>query len=97
MDKRKALIIGGAGLLILLLGLLAFFLLKSPGDGAAPAEDPAAAKRANIMTLARDYMEQHEFQRALDLLDGLLIEDANDQEVRDLQGQDHPGEESLGG
>ena len=84
MDKRKAMIIGGAALLILLLGFLAFFILKSPGKGGG-AEDPFAAKRTNIMTLAQDYLDQHEFQRALDLLDGLLIEDATDQEARDLR------------
>ncbi|MEJ5188808.1 MAG: hypothetical protein WHT84_06320, partial [Breznakiellaceae bacterium] len=44
-----------------------------------------AAKRANTLALARDYIERAEYQRALNLLDALLIENAQDDEVRSLR------------
>jgi tetratricopeptide (TPR) repeat protein len=83
-EKRRALIIGGAVLLLILMGLLAWFVLKSPG-GTEGQIDPGSSKRNNIIVLAQDYLDQHEFQRALDLLDGLLIEDSADQEARTLR------------
>jgi hypothetical protein len=43
------------------------------------------AKRQNILRLAREYIEAGEFRRALDLLDGLFIEDPQDPLVRELR------------
>jgi len=47
--------------------------------------DRDAVRRANKLALARDYFEVGEYQRALDLLDEILIEDAGDQEARELK------------
>ena len=81
MDRKKILIIAGAVVAVLLIGGLLWWLLRSPsGSG-----DEGPSKRDNIITLAREYMERDEYQRALDLLDGLLIEDASDEEARELR------------
>jgi hypothetical protein len=45
------------------------------------------AKRQNMINLARDYIAQAEFDRALDLMDRLLIEDSNDQEAKDVRDE----------
>ncbi|GAB1481520.1 hypothetical protein MASR2M78_03350 [Treponema sp.] len=76
-DKKKVfLIVGGALLILALLGTGIFFATSS--------SKPSRA-RQNTLILAKDYVERGEFQRALDLLDKLLIEDASDEEARALR------------
>jgi len=86
-DNRKSktgLIVGiAAGIVTLaLVGTLAFFAFGR-GDGGGSS----ASKRANTLALAREYVERGEFQRALDLLDTLLIEDSTDADARALRDQ----------
>ena len=79
MDGKKIAIIG-AGVVVLI--LLALLLIVKPFGGGAKTEDPT---RMNTLRLAEEYLDKQEFQRALDLLDTLLIKDVNDQEARDLR------------
>ena len=71
-DTRKVLIIGGV--VVLLLGIGAFFLLRG-GSGADPVSvdsvsvmSEAERTRLNRLSLAQDYYERGEYQRALDIL-----------------------------
>jgi len=73
MNKKT--LIAGAVILLLLIGGGAF-LLSNPG---------ADSKRANILKLAQDYASQGEEQRALDLLDQLLIANGNDTQAQALR------------
>jgi tetratricopeptide (TPR) repeat protein len=82
LDRKKIFIIGGAVILALLIGLGLFFILRG---GRGDTDPGAGSKRDNMLVLARDYAEQGEYQMALDLLNQLLIEDADDQEARDLR------------
>lgn len=77
-NGRKLLpfIVGGAVVLLAALGIGGAYLV---GGGRANAE------RHNTLALARDYVDRGEYQRALDLLDKLLIEDAGDAEARSLR------------
>lgn len=75
MDRR--ILLAGAGALVLA-GLLAFFLWPK-GEGAEPTN-----RRDNILKRAQAYGDQQEYQRALDLLDQLLIENAEDAQAREL-------------
>ncbi len=76
--KKKTLIVVGAVVLLLLAAGGAFLALSKSGG------DP---KRANILKLAREYSSQGEDQRALDLLDQLLITNADDPEAQALRDQ----------
>jgi predicted Zn-dependent protease len=76
VDNKAKLIIGGAAaLLLLILG----FLFWPKGEG--------KDLRANLLALATRYYEDGEYQRALDKLDELLIEDPEDAEANDLRRQ----------
>ncbi|HOV37894.1 MAG TPA: hypothetical protein PLG79_04165, partial [Spirochaetales bacterium] len=79
MIDRKRLVMGGIGILVLL-GVLGYFLL-APGGG---AEQTA---RRNTLLLAEDYSNNGEYQRALDLLDRILIENAEDEEAKALKAR----------
>ncbi|MDR2182036.1 MAG: hypothetical protein LBN92_05080, partial [Treponema sp.] len=76
-DRRKMVIIGGCAVLVLA-GALLFFLTRGNGGG---------AKRDNTLLLAREYIDKGEFQRALDLVDGILIENPGDEEARALRDE----------
>jgi tetratricopeptide (TPR) repeat protein len=52
------------------------------GQRAALAK--AGQERANTLELARSYMQRQEYERAMELLDKLLLSDANDAEARAL-------------
>jgi tetratricopeptide (TPR) repeat protein len=75
--NKKIFSIGGGVVLLLLLLAGGWLLLAHPGD----------SKRANILKLARDYAAQGEDQRALDLLDQLLISNADDPDAKALRDQ----------
>jgi hypothetical protein len=88
MNKRTVALIAGAIILLALLGggLLYMGRDRAPADdGSAGMVDEAARRRTNTLKLAQDYFEGGEYQRALDLLDGLLIENADDETARDLR------------
>jgi hypothetical protein len=76
MDKRKLLIIGG-GILALL--LIVFGIVHLAGKGGKSEDNrtifagDSETKRQNILRLASSYAEAGEYDRALNLLDGLLI------------------------
>ncbi|HTH13529.1 MAG TPA: tetratricopeptide repeat protein, partial [Spirochaetia bacterium] len=77
--NRKTLIAAAAVLAVLLAaGGTAYVLLSKP------APDP---KRANILKLAQDYASQGEEQRALDLLDQLLISNSDDSDAQALRAK----------
>jgi tetratricopeptide (TPR) repeat protein len=72
VDNKAKLIIGGAAaLLLLILG----FLFWPRGEG--------NDLRANLLALANRYYEDGEYQRALDKLDELLIQDPEDEEANE--------------
>jgi hypothetical protein len=52
----------------------------------APSRDEAK-RRSNSLALAGEYLAQGEYQRALDILDRLLIADAGDQDARALRDE----------
>ncbi|MFA6505469.1 MAG: tetratricopeptide repeat protein, partial [Treponemataceae bacterium] len=61
-------------------------LLLTVGIGSFVAFGGGAGKqRSNTLTLAKEYVDRGEYQRALDLLDKLLIADASDKEARALR------------
>ncbi len=84
MDKR--IIIVAAAVLVLIAGVVLFLTLGNNDSGTAVMDETQKVKE-NTMILARDYLEKGDFQRALDLLDGLLIKDASDEEVRKLRDE----------
>ena len=84
MDRQKILLIGGGVLLLIFLGLGGFFLLNK--DQPETAETVVVDQtRQNTLLLAEEYLERGEFQRALDLLDSLMIKNAGDEEARLLR------------
>jgi hypothetical protein len=76
---RKTVIIAGAVVLLFLIGGTAFFILWPRGPSAAETA------RRNTLVLAEDYLNNNEYQRALDLLDKILIQNASDADARDLK------------
>ena len=79
--NRKVLIIGAA-ILIILLVLGSILIFRGCGSG---KEDPGMRQKNNTLTLARDYMNRGEYQRALDLLDRLIIDFGEDSSIRELR------------
>ena len=79
MNYRKIIIVATA---ILLSGASILMLLRKP-DTQAP-EKSLIDKRNNTIMLTTNYLEQGEFDRALLLLEQLLITDPNDNEARTL-------------
>ncbi|MDR0642400.1 MAG: hypothetical protein LBG07_08075, partial [Treponema sp.] len=80
MNRKKIIIIGAISLGVILLGTGIFFLVRA-------LSRPGGDLRQNKLSLAREYVEAGEYGRALDILDGLLIENSDDQEARDLRDQ----------
>lgn len=80
MDSKtkRALIIGGAVVLALVVLGGSLALVLSGGGG---------RERANMLALAREYIERGDFDRALDLLDRLIIKDVNDADARALRDE----------
>ena len=86
MDRKYIIII--AAVLLIAAAVTLFFIFKPSGGSAetvSAAETDAVRIRNNTLILAEDYMNKGDFQRALDLLDDLLINDASDEEVKDLR------------
>lgn len=81
-DKKKLFIIGGV-VLLLLLGTTAVLLTR----GGEENEPEVNTLRANTLQLAQEYLEAGEYQRALDLVDRILLEDASDEEASTLRDE----------
>ena len=79
---RKIIVIAGIALAVLLAGGAGFFLFSGKGGG--------DSVRKNTLALAADYMKNGEYQRALDLLDKLLIAKADDPESMDRLREVYP-------
>ncbi|MGC9312147.1 MAG: tetratricopeptide repeat protein, partial [Sediminispirochaetaceae bacterium] len=85
MDRRW-LILGAIIVLAALIG--GGIYLVGRGGGSADENGQlteAEQLRQNTLSLAEDYFESGEYQRALDLVDSLLIKNAEDQEARILR------------
>nr|AGS53905.1 TPR domain protein [uncultured bacterium contig00078] len=87
IDKKKALIIGGCVLAAALITVGIILLVKSVKNKEVNTELSGGidARRQNILRLASSYAEAGEYDRALNLIDGLLIENHEDDEARALQ------------
>ena len=87
---KKQLIIIICGVVLVILLVTGGILLFSK-KGSSPSGDTVIntgggdSRRENILKLAVSYAEAGEYARALNLIDGLLIENSNDEEARNLQ------------
>ncbi|MDR1212423.1 MAG: hypothetical protein LBK40_09360, partial [Spirochaetaceae bacterium] len=79
MNRKNLFILIGAGAAAAVLVVVCMVFFFRGGS----AENNGG--RANTLALAAEYIAQGEYQRALNLLDGLLIADANDTEARELR------------
>ena len=81
MEKRqKILVTAGIAVLVAAAVLGAVFAFRGAGS-------KAGRTRENTLSLARDYMQKGAYDRALDLLDKLLIENAGDTEAAALRDE----------
>jgi tetratricopeptide (TPR) repeat protein len=90
MDRRKRkifLIISGSSLLVILIvvGILLFVKKSNPVDEDSVVLTEAEIRRENTLRLAASYAEAGEYERALNLLDSLLIENHTDEDAKILQ------------
>ena len=83
LNLNKKIIIGAAAALLLLIGVAVFFLAGNNSDD----KDSIDQRRQNTITLAMEYLERGDYQRALELLDSLLIDDPFDEIVRQLRDE----------
>lgn len=79
---RTKIIGGGIGL-----GAIAALILIAALSGGPSAEDPQLRNRNNTIALATDYITLGEFDRALNLLENLLLQDPRDPEVIALRDE----------
>ena len=76
--KKKIIIgvsVGAAALIVLAVSYFGFI---------RPSKHTEAQLRSNALTLAQEYVVQGEFDRALDILDRLLMADSDDKAAREL-------------
>ena len=73
-SKKKILIIAGIGILILLILGLGYLLVSKGGKG-------NISDRTKFLELAKIYMREGYYDRALDYLDRVFLENPNDPEV----------------
>ncbi len=83
MDKKKLLIV--IGLVVLLLAVV--FLLLLLGGVFGTQASGGDKNRANKLALARDYLSRGEYDRALDLVDQVLLDNINDAEAAALKDE----------
>ncbi|HKK47687.1 MAG TPA: hypothetical protein VJ932_01230, partial [Alkalispirochaeta sp.] len=97
-SRQKALLAAGVAAAIALIGAGGAILWGPWGDSDEPsatdvpdqpeqteAERQAQERIRNTLRLAEEYIEDGEYQRALDLLDQVLIEDSDNEIARDLR------------
>jgi len=91
MSKKKLIIIISAGTALVVLLVLGIVFLakgkKNTGGTGTAITSQSDNRRQNIFKLVKGYLEQGEYDRALNLIDGLLIENSEDEEARELQRQ----------
>ena len=80
MNKRFMAIVAGGVLALLLIGGGVYFAVNGSRSG-------AQTERQNKLSLAADYLKNGEYQRALDLVDQLLIKNANDAAAKKLRDE----------
>ena len=79
LNNRKKIVIAAiAAVVVLALLFVALSWIRSSGS------ENAAQRRANTLTLVRTYVDKEEFDRALALLETLLIENPEDTEASEL-------------
>ncbi|MBN2554132.1 MAG: tetratricopeptide repeat protein, partial [Spirochaetales bacterium] len=81
MDRRKVIIIIIAVIVILLIAGGAWLGLRAHSRS---AESQEARQRLNALKLARTYMEKQEYDRAMEILEELLLENPDDAEAQAL-------------
>ena len=57
------------------------------GSAASVYDEKNSSERDNVLSLAKRYMERGEYERAMNLLDTLLIKDANDEDALNLMDE----------
>ena len=83
MDRRVLVAVGAAVLII----FLVVSLLLGFGARIFDRKEPRLTERENTLKLAELYLEKAEYDRALDLLDKLLVGNPNDREALELQDE----------
>ena len=83
MNRRLIIIIVAA--IVLIAALVTTFVLI--GGRSTAKEDPELEARNNMLRLAREYYDHSEYQRALDLIDTLLIQNVDDEDARTLRNE----------
>ncbi len=88
-NGKKILAVAAAGLLLL---LLVFFGAKGiasavSGGGRGGSGESQASQRTNTLALARKYLDKGQYDKAMDLLNGLLILNPNDADADSLLDQ----------
>jgi len=92
MNKRKIIIIGSIALAVIITVIIVMLMtcsneiieeiIEEENDSLNSLSDQ---RRNNILRLAESYMLAGEFDRALNLIDGILIENSDDEEAKALQ------------
>jgi len=91
MSRKKLIILISSGAVLvalIVLGIIFFVKGKKDAGGAGNAiTSQSDGRRQNIIKLAKNYIEQGEYDRALNLIDSLLIDNSDDNEAKNLQRQ----------
>ena len=87
--KQKIIIISASAALLVLIVLGIIFFVKGKkkdlNDGGTAIASQSDKRRDNTLKLIERYLAQGEYDRALDLIDRLLIENPDDEEANELQ------------
>ncbi|MDR0312953.1 MAG: tetratricopeptide repeat protein [Treponema sp.] len=81
MTRKKIIIISVSAVVLVMIGLGIFFLVRSNKN---IADAKLEQKKDNTLALAMEYLERGDFQRALELLDSLLIDNPMDERTRQI-------------
>ncbi|TFG85468.1 MAG: tetratricopeptide repeat protein [Spirochaetales bacterium] len=72
---------------VLIAALVAVALIVSIGGTLLLTGGASGRERSNMLALAREYIDRGDYDRALDLLDRLIIRDVNDEDARALRDE----------
>ncbi len=86
-STKKRIIFAGIAALVIIASLAAVFAIKAG----------AGKERGNMLSLAREYIDRNDFDRALDILDKLIIKNSGDREARVLQDEALAKKEAANG
>ena len=84
VDKKKVLIFIVAGLLVLFLLFMGIRGIARAASSAKAKNGAAAAARDNTLALAQKYLDKGQYDKAMDLLNSLLISNPDDEEADEL-------------